>query len=104
VNDIVYISAADTVDKADASAAATSPAVGFVIQLLGGGQCVVITGGEVAGFLGLVAGSTYFLATSVGAISTSAPTGANQIFQKIGVAKNATTLVAMIEREIVVLK
>ena len=96
----VKISAADTAAKAQASAAGNA-AIGVVKSLLSPTSAEVCYAGEVAGFVGLVPGSTYYLdPATAGAITTVAPTAAGQIVQKIGTAKDATTLVVFPSRPI----
>lgn len=101
LHDLVYASAADTASQADATSAATAPAIGMVIELVGVGG-VTQKDGEVTGFVGLTPTATYYLAAGVpGGITAVAPSTPGQIVQKIGFAKNATTLMLMIDRDFV---
>lgn len=90
VGDVVYISAADTVNKADASAPATVPAIGIAVAV--GASVTVQYSGEVA-LAGLTAGAEYFLATTPGTMSTSPPSVDGQVVQKLGYAKSTTVFV-----------
>lgn len=100
VGDAVYLSAADTVDKADADDASKQPLIGFVISKPTAVTCVVQYHGEMAGVLaGLTPGATYYLTATPGVISTVAPTVSGNIVQKVGFARNATTLVVFVDRD-----
>lgn len=94
--DAVYISAADTVDKADASAKATAKVIGFAPSAIGGsGSGLIQVSGVLAGAIsesGVSAGDAMFLDTTAGQISTSRPTGAGEVVILVGYAKNATDL------------
>ncbi len=100
VNDAVYITGADAVDQADASGAATSPAVGFVRFKPTATSCIVQSDGELSGFIGLTPGAIYYLSDSaVGAITATAPTTSGSTVQPLGFARNATTLVILVLAE-----
>jgi hypothetical protein len=107
VGDAVYVSAADTVDKADASAAATTPVVGFVVSKPLATTAIVQYDGELGGFAGLTTGARYFLALTAGEIALPGdadfPTLAGEVVQVLGVARNATTLVIDPELDYVIL-
>jgi hypothetical protein len=83
----------DSVDKANATSFATAPVFGFVITKPTATTCIVAYAGEVTGFAGLLAGEQYYLDTTNGAITLIAPSGSGNIVQRIGSAKDATTLV-----------
>ena len=104
INDCVYISAANTVAKANATAVATGPAIGFIVAKPSTTSCVVRSFGEVGtetnpllDVLGqaLVADTTYYVSLTAGKI-TSDTSGfvAGNFVQKVGEAKNTTTLAA----------
>lgn len=96
VSDAVYVSAANTVARAKADQATTLPAVGIVISKPSATSCMVVYGGEVDVFSGLVAGSTYYVSvTTVGAITANPGGVPGQYQQRIGVAKDGNTLVVM---------
>jgi len=92
--DVVYISGADTVNKADASSLSTAKLVGIAIADASESSNVMIQeDGVIAGILSnATAGTPYFLSTTAGLISTSRPFGPGEIVYKIGYAKNATDL------------
>lgn len=91
VGDIVYISANDTVAQADNGTEATA-AVGVVIAQPAANTNTVLYAGEASVFVGLTAGAMYYLGTS-GGITTTAPSNPGDVVQRLGRAKNATTLV-----------
>lgn len=93
-NDAVYISAADNVSKAIASASTSSQVVGFAIAGVAALATVnVRKTGRMGGFTALTAGARYYLdGTTAGAISATVPTGAGHTIVQAGYAKNTTTL------------
>lgn len=102
VLDFVYISGANTVDRANATSIATAPAIGIVLAKPTGITAQVMLGsGEITGFVGLVPGSLYFLDTVDGSISIAAPAAAGNIVQRLGRAINATTLVVQMTQEFI---
>jgi len=100
VRDVVYLSSADTVDRADASALATMPAFGVVAALdfPAAGQALVKRIGTVTGFAGLSANDIYVQSTTPGTIlpegsgDPAFPSVAGEVIQSIGQAINATDL------------
>ena len=90
----VYISAADTVDLADASADATAKPIGFVndASIAAAGTGGIITEGVATGLTGLTAGSRYYLDSNAGAVTATPPTGVGNNVIQVGFAKNATDL------------
>lgn len=87
----VYISAADTVSKADATT--NHSAIGFTLSSAAAAASVdICSEGVVGGFTGLTAGDRYFLDTTAGAITNTAPTGAGNRVRQVGYAKSATEL------------
>lgn len=91
--DMVYISAAGLVFKADASAAAKA-AMGFVIAgFLISTSATVYFDESNTGVTGLTVGSKYYLSGSTpGAVTTTAPTTSGYIVQEIGFATATTSL------------
>jgi len=94
--DLVYISAAGTVMKADANAEAKA-AVGFVQSAISNGASgtVIFNDGKITGFTGLTNNARYFLSnTSPGGISLygGLTYGAADIQQQVGVAEGTTIL------------
>ena len=70
----------------------TKPAHGFVkAGATLGANATVYTDGFLPG-TGFTKGSKYFLATAVGTVATTAPSGAGNIVQSIGVAVSATAI------------
>jgi hypothetical protein len=104
VLDAVALSGADAADQALASAAGPRPAIGVVVSKPGPLQCVVAYLGELGGFAGLVPGSTYYLSDAgAGQLTATAPSASGSLIQTLGVARNATTLVVMIDRDVTLL-
>jgi hypothetical protein len=98
VGDAVQITGADAVDKADASVPASRPVIGFVKSKPTTTSCMIHYYGEMGGFAGLAAGSTYYLSdVTPGAITTTAPSAIGSIVQEVGFARNSTTLVVLID-------
>jgi len=102
VNDVVYLSAADAVDRADATSIATMPAIGFVASKPTPTTCTLRYYGELGGFA-LIPDETYFVDTVPGAIviEAFAPSAPGNIDQKVGFSRNATTLVVQVDRDFV---
>lgn len=97
--DVVYISAADNVSKASASAAATSYAVGLTTASAADTASVNIQSeGVLTGFSGLTAGSRYYLNTTAGLITSTIPVGTGNTVVQVGYAKSATALHIHIEQ------
>jgi len=110
----VYISAANTVDKAKADASGTKDVVGLVkdASISPSGSGAILTSGvlsatteqwdAVAGTTGgLDAGTIYYLdAATAGKITDTAPTTVGQYVVKIGVAISTTELKLDIEPDI----
>jgi hypothetical protein len=103
VNDLVYVTAAgDTVDKATAdqtlAPAFPRPGIGFVISKPTPTSCVVQSSGLLPNtFVGLTPGMLYYMGLVPGALvveGTLMPGGSTN--QQVGVAKNATELIAVI--------
>jgi hypothetical protein len=71
---------------------------GFVVSV-GGGNAVVQYSGELGGFVGLTPYQEYYAAVApVGSISPTPPASGN-IRRKVGIAKDATTLVIRIDAD-----
>lgn len=103
VLDVVYLSAADTVDLADANGIGTQPVVGFILEKPTPTTAKVQYSGEIDGFTGLIVGATYYLSEIPGQITDESPTVSGSIVQRVGFAKNTTTLVVMIDRDYTIL-
>ena len=108
VLDLAYISAADTLAQADATAIATAPAVGFVSAKPTVNTARLQTSGELAGFVGLTPGALYYLDQVPGQITLTPPAlpgdaGSGKIVQRVGRARNATTLLIQIDPDFLIL-
>jgi hypothetical protein len=90
VGDAVYLSAANTVDKADATDG-TKPCIGIVRAIVGP-VATVRHQGKVTGFVGLTTGALYYLATTAGAITSTAPSTVGNIRQVLARAISTTEL------------
>lgn len=92
--DVVYISSANNVSPAIATAPGTAYAIGLAKAAAAPAANVpVISEGIVAGFSGLTPGARYFLsAATAGEITATTPTGTGNVIMQIGYAKSATEL------------
>jgi hypothetical protein len=96
VGEVVYISAADTVSKADHTT--NYQAIGMASTAAAAAASVdVCSEGVVSGLTGLTAGSRYFLDSTAGAITTTIPTGSGNRIVQMGFAKSATELQLQIQ-------
>jgi hypothetical protein len=78
--------------KADATSAGKR-AHGFVLAATTSGQtATVYFDGTVTGLSGLTNGATYFLHTTAGGVTVTAPSATGNVVQPVGVASSATTL------------
>lgn len=93
VGDAVYLSAASTVAKADADDAAKIPAIGLIVSKQSSTSCTVRVSGLVTGLTSLTAGSIYYLDTTAGAITATAPASPNAA--PIGIAVSTTSLLVL---------
>jgi hypothetical protein len=103
VNDVVYSDASDNVALADASSIATVPALGVVNSKPSATTCILTYWGELTGFVGLTPNTVYYLDVVAGGITTIAPTLPGEIVQRLGVARNSTTLIVNIDKDFIVL-
>jgi len=92
--DVVYISAADTVLPAIASAAGTSQAIGLGVAAAAAAATVQVQeDGVMTGFSGLTAGSRYYLSgTTAGQVTATIPSTSGHTIVQIGYAKSATAM------------
>lgn len=103
IRDAVYISSADNVSPADASAISTAGVVGFALAAATAGNPVSIRHeGVVTGFAGLTAGARYFLSETTGAITSTPPTGSGTVVFFVGFAKSTTAL--LIEKQFIAVR
>jgi hypothetical protein len=89
--DVVYVSANDTVAKADVDAVGALPPIGVVQSLDGDSACYVVhSGGIVTGLSNLTASTQYYLSATAGGVVTSPGEQGKKFL--VGVAINATDL------------
>lgn len=97
----VYVSAADTVNLADADTLNTSHVLGLAVTDATANATVTVhTDGKVersdwtaiAGTANLVAGAVYYLSTAAGQLTITPPTGDGDHVVRCGVAINTTTI------------
>lgn len=99
IRDALYISAADSVSKASASAVGTAQLVGFAKNAaIDTGSVTVVSEGVLTGFSGLTAGARYYLSTTAGTITATIPAGTGNTVVQAGYAKSATALHIHIEQ------
>jgi hypothetical protein len=102
IGDVVYLSDlinGNIIDKADADDAIKQPLIGVVDSKPSVVQAIVKYSGEITGLSGLIPGSTYYLDIVPGKFTVDAPSSPGSIVQKVGFAKNSTTLVVLIDRD-----
>ena len=100
VNDAVYVSAtSNTVLKASAASLATTPAIGFVSQVVSPTQVKVRGEKILGGFLGLTPSIAMFLSTTAGAITPTAPTAAGTVVQELAIAVTATDILIKVDTD-----
>jgi len=104
VGDFVYLSGVNAVDKASAAGPGTA-AVGVVVTKPLPTSATVLFGSAEAGFFaGLIPAAQYFLDLTLGGITASvAGFVAGNIVQRVGQAKDATTLTVKIDNNFTVL-
>lgn len=101
----VYVKANGAVDKANSAAAGTAKVLGLVkdASISASGAGFIQTDGVLAattgawdtvtgGSGGLTAGSIYYLSTTAGQLTTTAPSGAGQYVMKVGLAISTTEM------------
>jgi len=102
IRDTVYLSGSDEVQAGDATGIATMPIVGFVVSKPTATTCRVRSEGELGGFAGLVPLDFLYADTIPGALNSVNPSAADTVIQKVARAKNATTILIMIDHTTVV--
>lgn len=101
VGDVVYVTGANAADQADNAAIGTARSVpGVVVAKPTPVTATVCYAGEAAVYAGLTPGTTYYLGTT-GAITTVAPVASGTVARRVGVAKNANTLVVTLGEPII---
>lgn len=101
----VYLSAADTVDLADASALSTAKVIGLAYAAASaGGAGTLVSEGivsvanwtSVIGAASLTAGAEYYLSETTGQLTTTAPTTAGACVVRVGIALSTTDFLVAI--------
>ena len=104
VGDFVYLSGVNSVDKASAATPGTAALGVVVTKPLPTSATVLFGSAEVGFFAGLVPTAQYFLDLSLGGITANvAGFVAGNIVQRVGQAKDATTLTIKIDNNFTVL-
>lgn len=103
LNSVVYLSAPDTINLAYAAEPITQPVIGVVKERPTSTTALVAYYGELPNQIGLITSATYYLDTTPGQYSATPPSSSGNIVQKLGFAKDSTTLVLFIDRDFVVL-
>lgn len=101
--DAVYISANDTVLKADADAIATARVIGFAIAAISESAAGYIRTHSLITGIGTAwtAGAPVYLSTTAGGLTQTAPTGSGDVVIEVGIAKNATDLQINIQKPVI---
>jgi len=93
IRDVVYVSAADEVSKADSDALGTMPAIGIATEAVGSGLPVVVQmDGVVPGFTGLTPGANQYVSGTAGLLTETPPSGTGKVVHRVGYALSATEL------------
>ncbi|MDR3639070.1 MAG: hypothetical protein P4L84_35020 [Isosphaeraceae bacterium] len=102
IGNVVYLSAGDTVKRAQANAAGTSGAVAIATGTIAAGAVGGYqTNGTLSGLTGLTAGATYYLdPAAVGGMTTTCPTTVGQLVCILGIAVSATEFLIRIREPI----
>jgi hypothetical protein len=105
VNDAVYLTGSLAVDRALGTfASGAYEVIGFVSLKGSPTACTVQTDGNLAGFVGLTPGATYYLSASVlGGITATPPSTPGEMFKKVGTATGTTTLAINLDEDQVLL-
>lgn len=98
VNDLVYVSGTNTVDRANGAGTTAIPAIGFVISKPTATSCVVQYSGLLPNvFVGLTPGGVYTLGKTPGALGPPGTLyGPGTTVQQVGIAKSSTKMIAVI--------
>jgi hypothetical protein len=101
IGDFIYLEGADTVGLACSNSAATMPCIGVIRGKTSATVCTVQFLGEFAGLADLLPDTTYYISPNApGKIPAFPPTaapGGTAVLQRIGSARNATTLILSID-------
>lgn len=98
----IHVSAGLKVRKADASGGAAKKAHGYVLASVTSGQNATVYYGNINNSVsGFTAGDELFLSASVpGAATTTVPTTAGHIVQRLGIATAATEILVELAQEV----
>jgi hypothetical protein len=98
VGDLVYLEAEDEVGVARADSINTMPVFGIIQSKPDASHCYVQFAGEAGGYSGLVPDTDYYVsAVTAGRLSTVAPATSGQVLQKVGAARNTTTIILTVD-------
>ena len=100
IGDLVYIAGPDFIDTSDRTDVTTTPCVGIVIDKPTALTATILFSGRCSIFVGLIPGTQYYLGP-FGALTPTPPIENGEVFQRIGVAVNTTTLWVTIDPPIV---
>ena len=94
LGDWVYVSAANTVSKAQADDEATMPCIGVAIETINNTESGTIRlDGVMTGLSSLTAGDVYYVDhSSAGAIVSTTPSSSGHVIQRVGTAISTTEL------------
>ncbi|MSO37458.1 MAG: hypothetical protein EXQ69_04315 [Acidimicrobiia bacterium] len=93
VGDAVYVAGGDYADKASANTGSLHTADGVVATKPTANTCHICYHGEISAFTGLIPGAIYYLSPVVpGGLAIYPPSRESGAVQRLGVARNATTL------------
>lgn len=96
--DVVFEVGANVCAKANASSIVAMPVIGVVVSIPSPARCVVARSGEVINpGWALIPDQAYFAGLIAGTLTASPPGASTQVVQKVGYAKNSTTLMVEIE-------
>lgn len=92
VKDLVYISAASNVRRAQADALATARVLGWIVAKPTTTTCLVARTGRLSGLSGLTAAATVFLSASTpGAATSTPPSSSGNVVVPVGLADETTS-------------
>lgn len=92
---LVYIASTNSLALADSNHSTSCPVGGVFIALATGTAPSNVTCGlvgEVGGFSSLVTGAVYFVSTTAGGITATAPSGTSDVVLVVGIAKSNVSL------------
>lgn len=98
----VYINGSNSVGTASANDPTKYPSIGIILNKPTATTAEVLFYGEI-NYPGLITGEAYYLSEISGQITNVAPASAGSVVQKIGVAKDNTTLIVMVDQDFVIL-